>query len=234
MPLAYGSGIYGAGFYGGSIVEGETVSDLLLVRDRSGAPVSGITWTVLYSKTSDDVSVPVDITPSGNPGTYVVVRDLNEPISYHLILRGDVGTDTYVFYGTTHAVNAASPFAAHTGEPFAEVLFLGDAAKNGVTGRAFTTDASFDPDLNPFTPSVSAISGVAGGYIVTFTPDEPGSWIAELSANTTPPQAFMLEARAYDRNPGTTGDNLSGGGQVTWTPITTYSGTVQWTVLALE
>ena len=234
MPLAYGAGVYGGGVYGGTMLVGETVTAVITIRDELGALVEDAVWTVLYSKTSTGATIGLDIMASDSPGTYLVVRDLLSSTAHHIILQAVATGKQYVFYGTTHIVSAASPFAAHTGEAFQEVIFLGDANNDGIGGRTFTTVTSFDPVLDGFTVSVSEISGVSGGYIATFTPDLVGFWSAEIEANTVPPQRFSMEAQVYDRDPGTTGDDLAGGGQVTWTPITTYDGTVQWTVINEE
>lgn len=207
---------------------GEPIVDLVTLRDDAGAVVTGATWSTLYSKTTDGTAFATIVEETGSPGTYLVTSETDARGSYHRILTATDGADTYAWSGTAHVVTRGTPFDHYAGSAVTEVVYLIDDDGVGISGVTFTTDVSNDPNGDPFTVTATAITGVAGGYLLSFTPDVSGVWSAELSTDTEPERRYHFEAMAFPTGAYETGTALTGSGQVTWERITSFAGTVTW------
>lgn len=210
---------------------GEPIIDLVTLRDSAGSVVTGATWTVAYSKTDSGAAATTTVEETGSPGTYLVTTETDTQTSYHRILTATDGADTYAWSGTAHTVTRGTPFEHYVSEAVTEVVYLMDDDGAGIGGVTFTTDVSSDPNGDAFTVTASAITGVTGGYLLTFTPDVAGVWSAEIVTDTTPERRYAFTASVFPTGQAVTGAALSGSGQVTWQRITTFRGTVTWSRL---
>jgi hypothetical protein len=215
---------------------GEPITDVLTLRDTAGAVVTGATWSTLYSRHQNGTTLTTTVEETASPGTYLISTETLQAGSVHRILtatKGTPGTSGYffnAFASTAHVVSRGSPFEHYAGQAIEEVVYLVDASGTPLTGVTFETDSqtTYGPNGWPFTVTATAITGVAGGYLLAFTPDLTGVWTAELVTDTSPERRFRFEAVVFPSGLAVTGSPLAGSGQVTWQRIDTWRGTVTW------
>ena len=175
-----------------TVIAGQTITDLVTLRDSGGSLVTGATWTVLFSAVQGGDAVATQVTETASPGTYLVETETTVVGDHHRILSATKDSFTQGWYKTEHVVSGASPFEALLNRTYSEVVYVTDAAGAGLANIIWTTQHAFDPDGDSFALSVMPIDEVDGGYVASVTPDLVGAWGAELVTNTDPVQRFVF------------------------------------------
>ena len=173
-------------------IAGQTITDVVTLRDGAGALVTGASWVVLYSKTQGGASAATEITETASPGTYLIETATENAGDYHRIL---VANDAYPWFGTAHVVSGANPFESAGGQLYSEVVYVSDGDGAGIGGIEFTTENAFDPNGDAFALVVTPVSGVSGGYIASVAPDLVGAWAGELVTDTDPVQRYRFSVQ---------------------------------------
>ena len=173
-------------------IAGQTITDVVTLRDGADALVTGASWVVLYSKTQGGASAATEITETASPGTYLIETATENAEDYHRILTAEKDSVTYPWFGTAHVVSGANPFESAVGQLYSEVVYVSDGDGAGIGGIEFTTENAFDPNGDAFALVVTPVSGVSGGYIASVTPDLVGAWAGELVTDTNPVQRYRF------------------------------------------